>query len=192
MASTTARAHPRYRVEHDQHIIDVRVAALEQLFDNRDPAPFRRRDLDPELIEYLVSAAEDLIGHGQFRVVFWLQNPARGDEIEPAYRAHLEYEIERLGRRRRRHRRTGEIELVIGATLLVILLSLAQLAGGPPDPGVATVVREGLTILGWVVMWRPVEALLYDWVPIRRARKVFEHLLAAPIEIREGVGTAVT
>lgn len=33
-------AHPRYRVEDGAHCVDVRLTAVEQLFDNRDPAPF--------------------------------------------------------------------------------------------------------------------------------------------------------
>src|SRR5262245_56993586 len=106
--------HPRYRREADASVIDVRIANLEQLFDNRDPAPFRERDLDPDLIEYLTAAGEDLLSHGPCRVVFWLGSPRGKDEIEPAYRAHFTYEIERLDRRWRRHRRTGEVALVIG------------------------------------------------------------------------------
>ena len=53
--------HPRYRVDAGAHCIDVRLTSIEQLFDNRDPAPFRSRDLDPDLLEYLVAAGEDLL-----------------------------------------------------------------------------------------------------------------------------------
>ena len=62
----------RYRIEEGAPIIDVRVRTVEQMFDNRDPAPFRDRDLDPALAEYLLDAGEDLLGAGRIRVVFWL------------------------------------------------------------------------------------------------------------------------
>jgi hypothetical protein len=33
-----------------------------------------------------------------------------------------------------------------------------------------------MLIIGWVAMWRPLEIFLYEWVPIRRRRKVLEQL----------------
>src|SRR5690349_3847789 len=67
----TLDVNPRYRTEGDVHCVDVRLNTVEQLFDNRDPAPFRERDLDPDLVEYLFAAGEDLVSHGKFKIVFW-------------------------------------------------------------------------------------------------------------------------
>ena len=71
--------HPRYRVDAGAHCIDVRLTSIEQLFDNRDPAPFRSRDLDPDLLEYLVAAGEDLLAHGPLRVVLWFPTAVDAD-----------------------------------------------------------------------------------------------------------------
>src|SRR5215471_9987402 len=105
------RAHPRYRVEDGAHCVDIRIGSVEQLFDNRDPAPFRERDLDPDLVEYLFAAGEDLVGRDKLRIVFWLDNPCPPQEISTAVRAHFEYELDRIDRRRKSQRRTGEITL---------------------------------------------------------------------------------
>jgi predicted nucleotidyltransferase len=177
-------AHPRYRHEDGRHHIDLRVATVEQLFDNRDPAPFRQRDLAPDLVDYLLAAAEDLAGHDPFDVVVWCASPQVPVDLERAYRAHFEYELERLARRRRRQRRTGQVALVIGVTLLVLLLSAAQLMGRLGDGGIVDAVREGLLILAWVVMWRPVEALLYEWLPLHRQHRLLTRLRDAPIHVR--------
>lgn len=174
----------RYRIEDGVYCVDVRVEKLEQLFDNRDPAPFRERDLDPALVEYLFDAAEDLAGSGRFRVIFWFGADAATDKLEPAYRAHFAYELERLARTRARLRRTGHVSLVVAVAMLLALVSLAQLA--PRIPGVGHALREGLTIAGWVVMWRPIQTLFYDWVPLRRDRGILTHLQQAPLDIRSG------
>ncbi|MDB4958230.1 MAG: hypothetical protein JWO36_5799, partial [Myxococcales bacterium] len=180
--------HSRYRFENDEPVVDVRVGTIEQLFDNRDPAPFRERDLDPELSEYLVDAGEDLWGHDRFRVVFWLDKPCRPSEIEQAYRAHFTDKIERNKRTRRRRRRTGQVALVLALALIVALLSFAQFVASLVPGSLGTGLKEGLVISSWVVMWRPVETLIYDWIPTRHERKLVEKLLDAPIEVRAGDG----
>jgi hypothetical protein len=181
-------SHPRYRVENGEPCVDVRLSKLEQLFDNRDPAPFRERDLDPDLVEYLLEAGEDLGAHETFRIVFWLEKPCQPGEIEAAFRAHFEYEIDRLERRQRRQRRIGQVALLLGGALLVALLSLAQLVALVFTGSIGAALREGLLIAGWVVIWRPVELLLYDWIPVRRERRVMQRLLAMPIDVRIGSG----
>jgi hypothetical protein len=182
---------PRYRVENDEPCVDVRIVNIEQLFDNRDPAPFRERDLDPDLVEYLLAAGEDLGAHDTFRMVFWLEKPCQPGEIEVAFRAHFAYELDRLERRRRRQRRTGQLALLLGGTLIVALLSLAQLVGSAVPGSIGAALREGLVISSWVVMWRPVEILIYDWIPVRRERRVMQRLLAAPIDVRIGTGPEI-
>lgn len=41
----------------------------------------------------------------------------------------------------------------------------------------------GLIIIGWVAMWHPIEALLYDWWPIREQRLYFEKIADLDIEV---------
>src|SRR5262249_8312222 len=72
--------HSRYRLEDGMPCVDIRITRLEQMFDNRDPAPFRERDLDPDLVEYLLAVGEDLAEHDGFRIVFWLENRAQPGE----------------------------------------------------------------------------------------------------------------
>jgi hypothetical protein len=179
----------RYRLEDGVPCIDVALQTVEQIFDNRDPAPFRERDLDPDLADYLLDAGEDLFAEDQFRVVFWVAKPCPPVEIEDAFRAHFEYTIDRTRRLRKRRRRTGLVSLVIGVVLVVALLALGQFVATTVGGSLGAGLKEGLTISCWVVMWRPIEVLVYDWIPQRHERLVAEKMLAAPLEVR-GAATA--
>ena len=181
----------RYRIENGERCIDVRIAQIEQLFDNRDPAPFRERDLDPDLVEYLLAAGDDLVVYRVFRLVFWLEKPCQPGEIEGAFHAHFEYELDRLDRRRSRTRRTGQIALVVALVIITGLLALAQLVSSTVPGELGAGLHEGLVISCWVIMWRPVEVLIYDGIPWRRERRVMRRLLDAPIDIRVGKGPEV-
>ena len=185
-----AEAPPRYRLENGASVVDVTLASVEQLFDNRDPAPFRERDLDPGLAEYLVAAAEDLATHDPFRIVFWLEQPSPPGEIEAACRAHFEYEVARLARVRRRQRRGGWLVLSIAIVAIVLLVSLGEVVARVIGGTIGAGLKEGLVISGWVLMWRPLEVLVYDGILWRRERRVLRKVLEAPIEVRAGKGPA--
>jgi hypothetical protein len=191
MGQPSVNEHPRYRLEDGKPCVDVRIASLDHLFDNRDPAPFRERDLDPALVEYLVAIGHDATARDGFRIVFWLERTCQPGVIESAYRAHFEHALDRLDRRRRRARRAGQIALLVGAVLIIALMSLSQLVVQTVPGSLGTALREGLVISSWVVLWRPVELLIYDWIPVWDERRIMRRLLAAPIEVRAGHGPDV-
>jgi len=191
MGQPSVNEHPRYRREDGKPCVDVRIASLDHLFDNRDPAPFRERDLDPALVEYLHGIGHDATVRNGFRNVFWLERTCQPGVIESAYRAHFECALDRLDRRRRRARRAGQIALLLGAGLIIVLMALSQLAVQTVPGSLGAALREGLVISSWVVLWRPVELLIYDWIPVWDERRIMRRLLAAPIDVRAGCGPDV-
>jgi hypothetical protein len=46
-----------------------------------------------------------------------------------------------------------------------------------------TVLSEGLTVIGWVALWHPVEAFLYDPIPLRRENGVYRRLQQMDIAV---------
>jgi hypothetical protein len=185
-AAERAVAGSRYRSEAGVPCIDVRARRIEHIFDNRDPAPFRQRDLDPDLAQYLVDAGGELASHAELAIVFWLEHPADQAELVHAFRGHFEDAIARMERRRRRSRRIGAVTLLLGIVLVVVLFTLAQLIGAAIPGSLGAALREGLVISSWVVLWRPVEILIYGWIPARQERRDIERLLAARVSIRSG------
>jgi hypothetical protein len=47
-----------------------------------------------------------------------------------------------------------------------------------------SVLHQGLTITGWVAMWRPLEIGLYRWWPLLAERELFQRLERMSVEIR--------
>jgi hypothetical protein len=61
-------------------------------------------------------------------------------------------------------------------------LKSSELIGGT----YGRVLQESLVIVGWVVIWRPAEIFLYDWLPIVRRRKLFNRLASATVTVQSG------
>ena len=65
----------------------------------------------------------------------------------------------------------------------VIVRLVGQLLG---ESAVALLSREGLIIVGWVAMWRPLEIFLYDWWPILGDKRIRERLSRIAVRVIPG------
>lgn len=162
---------------------------MEQLFDNRDPAPFRDRDLDPDLVEYLLDGARDLARVKPLRVRIWLGTPPSGD-VPQAVRAYFQHEVDRTNRRRREQVRAGLIGLTIAIAVVIVLIAVAEAVERRLTGTIGTALREALVISGWVLMWRPLDVLAYDRITWRRNRRILESIRDAEIEVEAPRQTA--
>jgi hypothetical protein len=173
-----------YRRDAGTWLIEIRLREARQLFHHLDPAPFREKDLDPAAERYLEDAVRE-IGYTQpLRLVVHLPRPeaATANAYLPgAIANYFGYRAGQAGIDLRRLLRRGAASLVIGLAFLFGCLALRQSLAGTADYGV---IAEGLLIIGWVGLWRPVEIFLYDWWPIRRQQRRFAALARMPVEIR--------
>src|SRR6185295_3869631 len=103
--------------------------------------------------------------------------------VGDAIRVHFARRSRLLRRDLRRLLRRGLISLGIGLAFLAVFFIIAQVVGRlMGESGLATLFREGLIIVGWVAMWRPLEIFLYDWWPIVGQRRLYDRL--SRIEVR--------
>jgi hypothetical protein len=81
--------------------------------------------------------------------------------------------------------RVGRTSLVIGLVALAAAIALGDFLGQlMKGRRVGEILRESLTIGGWVSMWRPLEVFLYDWWPVRNEARLSDRLAAMPVRIR--------
>ena len=169
--------------------IELRVGEISQLFDNLDPFPFRERDLDQDAVTYIVGWARELPANQPLRIIVHLpQNQAATQQASQlgeamkryfanrADAAHLELkELFRVGRR----------SLAIGVCVLSACLVFGQLVSGRLGTGyVGRFVEESLIILGWVANWKPMEIMLYDWLPLKRKLDLYRRLAQVEVSLK--------
>jgi hypothetical protein len=61
---------------------------------------------------------------------------------------------------------------------------LRELAFSLGSGTISHIIGEGMLIIGWVAMWRPLEIFLYEWVPIRRRCRTLAMLSKIPVNIQ--------
>ena len=170
-------------------VIEVHVGELRQLFNAIDPSPFRDKDLDPKAEEFIVGWAKDLPRDATLGLVIDLDREAGlPDEAAVLRDAIHEFFRQRALAYRQRLRelfRVGRTSLAIGLVAVASAIALGDfLAALMKGSRIGEIVRESLTIGGWVSMWRPLEIFLYDWWPIRNEALLSDRLAAMPVRIR--------
>lgn len=169
--------------------IELNLRDVEQLFNTMDPSPFHEKDLDHDAEEFIVSWAQEYHPHEPVDLVVHLEKiPEEGDPTRLvtdavhnyfAYRTRLnELEFKRLMKQ-------GRTSLLVGVCFLLGCLGMIQVFALRQSGTVPNFLSEGLTIAGWVAMWKPMEIYLYDWWPLRRRGQIFAKLSRMPIEVRQ-------
>jgi hypothetical protein len=171
--------------------IAIRVRSLAQLFNSIDPSPFRERDIDADVEQFIYEWVRELPPTATFSLVVHLpaEEAARPEAaiVAEAFRNYFAHRAQTIDLELRELFRVGRRSLAIGVLVLAACLSASQLlAPLIPNATAAWVVQESLIIVGWVANWRPIEIYLYDWWPIRRRRRLHARIAAAPVTVRAG------
>ncbi len=169
--------------------IEIRIREIGQLFQSLDPLPFRERDLDAAVEEYVVAWAREQGGSSPIRILIHLPaEEARREDAEhiaDAIRNYFAYRADAAGWELRELFRTGRASLAIGLAVLALCVLLGTEVSRRVGEGYAgRYFDEGLIILGWVANWRPMQIFLYDWWPLARHRRLYQRLAQAVTELK--------
>lgn len=167
------------------HIIKLKVRDIDQLFNSMDPSPFIEKDLDDDAEDFIVGWAREFPRETPWRLNVQLEKWP-GEDVQKVIRQavhnHFAHRAELAELEFRNLMRQGRTSLMIGLSCLATCLIISHAL--PAQAGTwASVLRESLTIAGWVAMWRPMQIYLYDWWPLRHRERVFAKLSEMPVEV---------
>ena len=175
-----------YRNEDGWNLVELKIREPAQLWNSMDPSPFRERDLDPQAAAWLVEALRELREQQKVKIIVHL--PELADEktaadIRDAISNYFHYRATAARAALRELLRLGRTSLIIG----LLFLALCTFLGMFVFTGYSIwqrLLHEGVLIMGWVALWRPLEILLYDWWPVLSERRLYQRISALPVEIR--------
>lgn len=177
--------------EPGEALIELKLREIRQLFHHLDPAPFAEKDLDPAAEAWIEDSVRELRPNQAARLRIWLPPEQAASEDARTVRTAIQNYFASRRRQLRlelnRQLLRATTNLLIGLAFLSACLTLRQslLASARLE-----LLAEGLLIIGWVALWRPVESFLYDWWPVARRIRRFTRIAAMPVEIHAERPTA--
>ena len=140
--------------------IDLRIQRIEQPLDSLNPAPFHENALGSDAEEYIVDYAGEYGRTEPLRLIVHapVSIKQQAAEITRAIHAHSHAQC-----RRRYQGGCGSVATCWSRELPSLEPpSSCALYWDPGDRAMIVAIGEGLLILGWVAMWRPLEILLFE------------------------------
>ena len=147
---------------------------------------YRKRILKADAEEFIVEEAE---AHPRkaainLKIYLALSEVKHKDDLAPAIHNHFRYRRKQSQKKYQRIIQYGWKIFFIALGLLAVIYSLTEITFHlMPDNRLVLFFRESFIILGWVVLWRPLELLLYDWYPIKRNIRLYNRLEHSNVEV---------
>jgi hypothetical protein len=168
----------------NQYLIEIGLAQYVDIFSEWDPAPFKRRTIDPDLALYLEESCEEIPASRPIKLCFSLP-AAKLDR-------HLEIEVleglknsftfkQYLLRKELRKTTTKMVQFVL---IGLLLLGIATLYSDQSEALVRSTLVEGLFIAGWVFLWEAVSLFFFTNRELYHQYRLYKKLENAPVIFR--------
>jgi len=155
---------------------------MDSYFNPHDPAPIYNRQLHPDFIHYMDISVSGYRKHS--RIVYKL-TCREGDEylIEPfmkAVKRHFKMK-EKIKRSEFRRFRVRAYKLLVTSTLIVMACQgLLPIMMGE-EHRIHSAFSNSLDVFSWVLLWKPIERLIFYWNPFLKEISLFNKLANADV-----------
>lgn len=143
----------KFEVESNKYLIKVSLRDYNDIYDDWDPSPFKRRDIEDEFNDFVFNSSEDIPLNFEISIVLHIPESQKDERKEKvlisAYKNYYEYATARLSKTI-----SGLHRKIISYLLLSSLfLSVGYFLGGTGPSVFLKVLHEGIFIGGWVFLW---------------------------------------
>jgi len=148
-------------------IIGVAINNYTDIFNELDPAPFRRRDLDPALREFLEECSSDIpLKYPiilRFNTPITLHDAKLEERIRLGLKTYFSFVMRSRGRERKR---AYEQNVYYIFTSFLFLFTSFFLSSRIPSNVLYYTLLEGLSIGGWVFLWEAISSFAFKNKPL--------------------------
>ncbi|MDA3799895.1 MAG: hypothetical protein PF692_12530 [Kiritimatiellae bacterium] len=177
----------RYEKTKDGDIvIDITAPRAEDLYNDFDKsAPYIRRDLDSDFVDYLIECAREL-KREPFILRLTIEQPPNDDKqsrIRRSMNSYFMYLAESKHHQVMLMFRRSAILFSIG--LAVLFISVSNFDFMSIESVVANMISEGITVVAWVALWEAFAVFLIEWFPLRRKIALYRRIANAKVTFRK-------
>ncbi|MDM9380352.1 hypothetical protein QUB80_06505 [Chlorogloeopsis sp. ULAP01] len=165
------------------YMIEIALDQYTDIFNEWDPAPFKHRELDPELRLYLEESSNEIPSKYPIELCFTVPVAMQNEQIEDDLRDSLKnsFIYKRFFLRKEVEKTNKQMLLlvVVGFVCLWVANTIST------EADLQSILLEGLAISGWVFIWEAVSLFFFTNRELYHRYKTYKRLQNAPVIFRE-------
>lgn len=140
--------------ETKAYIIEVSLVDYNEIFNGWDPSPYKRRDLDPDLVNYMEDCSTDIPFEFYLELQFYMPEDQYNEEKENLSRVGIKNNFDFTSHFIKKEIKQIGKKIILYIMMAIAFLSVGYLSGQQVEPNFFTAILiEGLTVGGWVFLW---------------------------------------
>lgn len=172
----------RYDQETTTYAIDVLLDTYRELYNEWDFSPLQNRDLDEDLLDYLLSCSSEIPAKHPLSICLNLpegiRDPIKESRCTKGFHNFFNYLLRKEALRTGKILRQMASFFAVGSLLIIIAYVLRSLS--IPNAWMQ-ILYEGITIGGWVAFWEFFSIFFFSLNQHSSLKKRYERLLKAKI-----------
>jgi len=165
--------------------ITVDLQVINTYFNAHDPAPLYKRQLSHQFEQYLLKSAAQV---KRYSVVFYKLKCSK--DIDRQYAEPLMYAIRRHFAEQKkirqgefyRYKRKSFSLLAVSFLVVIFCHGIIPLLVTTTNP-VETILLTSVDVFSWVIFWRPIDKLVFEWNPHLKDISLLDKMASAEMMI---------
>ena len=171
----------KYNETRKQFELEISLDYYKEMFNEWDAAPLRKKDLDPELVDYLENAAIDIPLKHDVLIHFIMPKNVKNSEMEEitrkVFRNYFMFLVHLNQRKIMKLFRKAILFGVLGFLMITLAYLFVEYDTIPFE-----IFTEGVFIGGWVFIWETISLLFFHIYDLRSANKRYLRFNNSKIE----------
>ncbi len=167
--------------------LTVDEATIDSYFNPHDPSPIYKRQLSHEFEKYIMTSIVAVKRYSILRYKLVCSKESDKQYVEPlihAVRRHFSIQ-KAIKESEFRKFKKGAYKLLVISMSIVMLSQLCMITLLKEDNHFNSLIGHALDIFSWVVLWTPIDKLIFSWNPYLKEISILNRLTNADVVISE-------
>lgn len=170
----------------NSYMIEVALDHYTNIFNKWDSAPFKRREIDPDLKLYLEGSSDEIPFCYPIELCFTIPQDKWDEQLEQEARKGLDntfaFKIYLLKKELRKTNTEMLRDVILGFIFLWVATVFSKKYEGSE---LLSLVEQGLFIGGWVFLWEAISLFFFTNRELYHRYRTYQRLRHAPVIFRE-------
>lgn len=172
-----------YDKKNNAYKIEISLDKYEDIYNEWDPTPFKKRDIEEEFIQYVIDSSLDIPMKYNLDLDLYLPQKAYDEKKEKNAKAAMKSYFDYLLDRNKRSLSQSILRCLRSTFTGLMLLGIYFFSSVDKGTnGLTKVLVEGISILGWVALWDVGEELLLKLITNYNKRRNLKRISRAKVE----------